>query len=331
MSDPSDRFAAKTARRISEELEAVERQLIDLELERAKIANQLDALKYQWRLTGIAVQPGQRPDSVLREGWWTNYVTKGSEMGRHFGRTTRLTRAGTSVIAEAVIDCAGPVDKLRRAFGRLGEADLNQMGRVDLPRAGRVLSATVGDDGRVTVKALITDAAAVTKAIGAVYSGLLIELADDEVDGVSLIDTPYGFAKGSGGLVIAKVFARRGASEVKKPVAVYSKKFLKLRKRQRRAALGERFGKAAVASAIAPSAQAAIAEIERAGEAYASGAGRPAGGEGGARPGNGRGQIGTVQAFVAGDTGCAELCGRPFGAALRWRWVWLRLRCRVLL
>jgi hypothetical protein len=113
---------------------------------------------------------------------------------------------------------------LQRAFGKLGEADVDQMARKDLPRAGRLLSASVGDDGRVALRVLVSDPTAAAKAVGAVYSGLLVDLAGDEVDGISLVDTPYGFTKalGDGARMIAKIFDSGGLA-VKKPVAIYTK------------------------------------------------------------------------------------------------------------
>ena len=177
------------------------------------------------RLLLLPTPDPRRADCEIRIDC-TNYTkASASGMTRFYGRTQRLTRAGSAVIAAAVVDCSGmAVARLQRAFGKLGEADVDQMARKDLPRAGRLLSASVGDDGRVALRVLVSDPTAAAKAVGTVYSGLLVDLAGDEVDGISLVDTPYGFTKGlgDGARMIAKIFARGGLA-VKKPVAIYTK------------------------------------------------------------------------------------------------------------
>ena len=222
------------------------------------------------RLLLLPTPDPRRADCEIRIDC-TNYTKAAAPgMTRFYGRTQRLTRAGSAVIAAAVVDCSGmAVDRLQRAFGKLGEADVDQMARKDLPRAGRLLSASVGDDGRVALRVLVSDPTAAAKAVGTVYSGLLVDLAGDEVDGISLVDTPYGFTKGlgaGGARMIAKIFARGGFA-VKKPVAVYTKKYLKLQKAVARAA------RAAQGTTPPVSARAVITELKAASEDLASGGG----------------------------------------------------------
>jgi hypothetical protein len=129
------------------------------------------------------------------------------------------------------------------------------MARKDLPAGGVILDAEVAEDGRVGLRALITDPTAAAKALHAVYSGLLLELDGDEIDGISLIDAPGDFVtKASGGAqVIAKIFTRKGVSKVE-PVPVYTKKYLKLMRQQ---AVQEALRKAA-SPALPPAMEAAL-------------------------------------------------------------------------
>jgi hypothetical protein len=219
------------------------------------------------RLLLLPTPDPQRADCEIRVSQ-TDY-TKRARMTRHFGRTRRLVRAGASLIAEARVDCSGAsVDRVKRAFEWLGEMPVDQMGRRDLPAGGRLLSAFVDDAGQVTARVLITDPVSVRKALGAVYSGVLVELAGDEVDQVSLVDSPAGFTKRAlGGAMICKVFARKGGAEVKKPVAVYTKKFLKLQKAVARAA------RATQGTAPPSTAREVITELKAASEDLAGGGG----------------------------------------------------------
>jgi hypothetical protein len=130
---------------------------------------------------------------------------------------------------------------------------------------------------------LITDATAAAKALRGVYPAILIETEDDEIETISLVDTPAEFlVKGAGGAqVICKVF-ERGASKVK-PVPVYSKKWLKL-KRKEAAALAMKMAAKGISvdeplrkagPAIPASAEAALAEWSDARKALVEGPGEP--------------------------------------------------------
>jgi hypothetical protein len=181
---------------------------------------------------------------------------------RFYGKTARLERQphGGTIIS-AVIDCAAASPKaLRRAFARADRVQLDQMARKDLPAGGVILDASVDDNGRVGLRALITDPTAAAKALHAVYSGLLVELDGDEIDGISLIDAPSDFVtKASGGAqVIAKIFTRKGVSKVE-PVPVYTKKYLRLMRQQ---AVQEVLRKAT--PALPPAMEAALRERQRA-------------------------------------------------------------------
>jgi hypothetical protein len=147
-------------------------------------------------------------------------ITKVSvaHMGRFYGRTSRIERQAHGMIINATVDCFGmSAKKLRKAFEKASRLQLDQMARKDLPSAGIVLDTDVGEDGRVGIRAVLTDPVAAAKAIAAVYTGLVIDVDDDGIDGISLVDAPADFVKTSGaGQVIAKVFTREGANSVKK-------------------------------------------------------------------------------------------------------------------
>jgi hypothetical protein len=121
------------------------------------------------RLLLLPTPDPRRADCEIRIDC-TNYTkATASGMTRYFGRTQRLTRAGSAVIAAARVDCSGAaVDRVKRAFQRIGEMPVDQMGRRDLPPGGRLLSAFVDDAGQVTARVLITDPVSVRKALGAV-------------------------------------------------------------------------------------------------------------------------------------------------------------------
>jgi hypothetical protein len=181
--------------------------------ELARLAELCRVIERKWfvhRLEAAQIGPGQLPDGLLVED--TTRFTKGSAGMKFFGRTSRVERASDGLVVEATVKFAGIApDRLRRAFRKIGDIAVDQMTRVDLPAAGRVLSAVVREDAGVAIRALITDAAAAAKALETIYSGLLVELAGDGIDQISLIDTPLGFAKaaGDGTRLICKIFDGR--------------------------------------------------------------------------------------------------------------------------
>jgi hypothetical protein len=141
-------------------------------------------------LSAVRPAPNQLRDSLLG-----SYIAikKGAAM-RFYGRTARLERQPHGTIITATIDCAGASPKaLKRAFSRAHRVQLDQMMRKDMPAGGVILDADVADDGRVGLRAVITDPTAAAKALHAVYSGLLIELDGDEVEQISLVDSPSDF------------------------------------------------------------------------------------------------------------------------------------------
>jgi hypothetical protein len=148
-------------------------------------------------LSAVRLAPNQLRDSLLG-----SYIAikKGAAM-RFYGRTARLERQPHGAIITATIDCAGASPTaLKRAFSRAHRVQLDQMMRKDMPAGGVILDADVGDDGRVGLRAVITDPTAAAKALHTVYSGLLIELDGDEVEQISLVDSPSDFVtKASGG------------------------------------------------------------------------------------------------------------------------------------
>ena len=135
------------------------------------------------RLAAAQIMPGQRGDGRLYEA--VDWFTKASATMRYYGRTTRLERQAHGTIVTATIDCPGmSPKKLRRAFAKADDVQLDQMARKDMPSAGVVLDADVHDDGRVGLRAVITDPVAAEKALASVYSGLVVEIDDDGIDQV---------------------------------------------------------------------------------------------------------------------------------------------------
>jgi hypothetical protein len=209
-------------------------------------------------LAAIRPAPNQLPDTRLGDHIG---LLKSRRTMRFFGKTARLERQPHGTIISAVIDCAGASPQvLKRAFRRAARRAVDQQMDKAQRQAGVLLDAEVAEDGRVGLRAVITDAAAAAKALHAVYSGLVVDLDGDEVEQISLVDNPIEFAKASGGAqVIAKIFTRKGVSKVE-PVPVYTKKYLRLMQQQ---AVQEVLRKAAT-PALPPAMEAALQERQRA-------------------------------------------------------------------
>jgi len=93
---------------------------------------------------------------------------------RFFGRIERQ-RHGT--IIYATVDSAGvSPKKLRKALARVGDLQLGQMLRKDLPSAGALLESDVQADGRIGLRA-VKRIRLPRQAIEAVYSGIMIDVA----------------------------------------------------------------------------------------------------------------------------------------------------------
>jgi len=229
MSDPSDRRSNRTQRRIVEELAAAQLRGEFLELEYLRMRERLDGMKLTWRLATAPVQPDQQYDTRLHEPErGDNFLTKAaSTMARYHGRIRRVERQPYRTIVTATIDCAGmSAAALKRAFAKADDVALDQMMNRTLAAAGVVLESVVGADSRVELRCAVTDRTAAEKAAHSVYSGVVLDIDDGEIDQISLVDTPVGFMKAAGAdNVICKVYQR--SRTVKKQ----SKKDKELRKR----------------------------------------------------------------------------------------------------
>jgi hypothetical protein len=137
--------------------------------------------------------PGQRPDTMLGSYYADKNLLKRSRsmpeygLRRYFGRIQRHYWGSGGQICEASVVCAG-VSDLTKACKRAESQSLDQMLGHGRP-AGFIISADV-DGTVVRVRAMVSDATAMTKIDNNVYSGVVLEFdEEDRVHRVSLYDT----------------------------------------------------------------------------------------------------------------------------------------------
>jgi hypothetical protein len=265
MSSDDDRRSAKARRRLAEEVAAAELVGRFMERELRSVRNELASLKDLFRLYGATPKEGQPLDTWIEEVQ-RKFTKAGGRMSRYSGRVSRLQHAQGGLLVEATLPGAVTVAALKRAERTAVNQNMDKSQRA----AGLLLTGQEAPGGRVAVSLLVTDEAAAAKALQGVYPAVVVAVEDGEVDEISLVDSPAEFlSKGAAAAqVICKVF-ERGASNVRKPVPMYTKKYLKLQRKRAAAELeklarGEALRKQA--PAIPASAEAALAELKKAAE-----------------------------------------------------------------
>jgi hypothetical protein len=178
----------------------------------ATTGRRLDQEERRRRLAAAEVRPGQRGDSLLHETT-TSFVKGPQQMTTLFLPVVSVQPTGNTLTIEACGKAAGAVaTALRSAFRKITGGPLSQMHNHQLQAAGRILAASVGGDGTVTIRAQIEDRNAAIKtghriypAISVIYSGAGEQCTIDEV---ALVDRDFSKISGAGGQVLAKIFSR---------------------------------------------------------------------------------------------------------------------------
>ena len=141
------------------------------------------------RLAAAPVLPGQKGDGRLWEGGIDRFTRAGTKMSAIYANIVGIERCAAGMTVEALGRvAAGAVSGLQKALGAAVDCAVRQMTSLELPAAGKLLSATVSPSGEVRARVAIDDRVVGLKVSEKVYPLLRIALTGDAVERIDFVE-----------------------------------------------------------------------------------------------------------------------------------------------